>query len=408
MDPHPFAVPKVLLIATFPLLPSHEGNRARVLELVRTLKRESLEVHFAYLAGRGPDTFDLAAHEVEIGPGRVHAFFRSEKVDNGLYAFKRVLGDSQRRIFASLRNAERAGQNWLDEYFYAPYAGQLKALQAAHGFTHVIVEYVYLSVYLRLFPNGVVKVVDTIDIFANRHLTTANRAEPYRYFSVSRENEGKGLRRADVALAIQDEEAGYFRELLRGSQTKVATVSHFVPAIQGSEVGFVPAVSFLGSNNGLNREGLAFLLDRVLPGLRSRLPDAQLLVGGPLVDSFEPRPGVVLVGRVETPADLFRRAPLLLNATAAGTGIAIKTLDALACGVPVIGGRSATRGLRDHHGCVLVVPENDAGAYIEAAASVLSDEARWRSMHEEALRTASRWNERQRHSLLEALQLTAR
>jgi phosphatidyl-myo-inositol dimannoside synthase len=139
---------------------------------------------------------------------------------------------------------------------------------------------------------------------------------------------------------------------------------------------------------------------RALPLVRAKVPHARYVIagGGPLRDYLarvatgeSVADSVELLGDVTDDAllDLYRSADLLLtlsreSPTAGGAeGFGIVCLEAAACGIPVVAGRSG--GLPDAvlDGVTgILVDPHDLGAAAEAIVSLLKDPARARAMGE--------------------------
>jgi phosphatidyl-myo-inositol dimannoside synthase len=139
---------------------------------------------------------------------------------------------------------------------------------------------------------------------------------------------------------------------------------------------------------------------RALPLVRAKVPDARYLIagGGPLSDylarvaeSASVADHVEFLGDVpdDVLADLYRSANVLVtlsreSPTAGGAeGFGIVCLEAAACGIPVVAGRSGglPDAVADGVTGILVDP-HDIGAAAEAIVSLLTDPNRARAMGE--------------------------
>jgi glycosyltransferase involved in cell wall biosynthesis len=121
------------------------------------------------------------------------------------------------------------------------------------------------------------------------------------------------------------------------------------------------------------RAALDRLLTRVWPLVARRRPDARLVLAGRGLDFLGGRdlgPGVELVGEVPSGAAFFRDIGLLLYPLSSGSGMKVKTLEAIASGVPVVTTAAGAEGVRAGEG--LVVSEGD-DELAEAAARLLGD-----------------------------------
>jgi glycosyltransferase involved in cell wall biosynthesis len=104
------------------------------------------------------------------------------------------------------------------------------------------------------------------------------------------------------------------------------------------------AIGYLGSANPLNTRALSrFLLALDPPALAAE--GGAMLVAGAAARDLDPGPGLTPLGQVEDPDDLYARVDLVVNPHEGGTGLKIKTVEALARGLPVIGTAEAFAGL---------------------------------------------------------------
>lgn len=141
----------------------------------------------------------------------------------------------------------------------------------------------------------------------------------------------------------------------------------------GLTIGFIGSMFWEPSRRAAER-----LLLRVWPLIRAQIPGAQLLVAGwhaqERLGPLFPIAGAELVPAVAQPADFFERLTVLLFPPVGGTGMKIKTLEAMAYGVPVVTTGEGTEGLEDVKGAPKGVVDDDQ-AIADAAVALLSD---WR------------------------------
>jgi glycosyltransferase involved in cell wall biosynthesis len=108
-------------------------------------------------------------------------------------------------------------------------------------------------------------------------------------------------------------------------------------------------VCHLGSMEWLaNREALAWFLQRVWPKVLAERPQAQFHIAGKGLSKSDPayfQMGVVNHGEVDSSDDFLRNYGLLVVPIRAGSGIRMKTLEALSLGVPVVSTSVGAQGL---------------------------------------------------------------
>jgi glycosyltransferase involved in cell wall biosynthesis len=115
------------------------------------------------------------------------------------------------------------------------------------------------------------------------------------------------------------------------------------------------------------------LLGSVWPLVVRRVPNARLIVAGRGVSQLRGLagpPGVELLGEVSSAPEFFRGLSLLLFPLERGSGMKVKVLEAMACGVPVVTTTPGAEGIEAGDGVVVADSDEDLAA---AAASLLTD-----------------------------------
>lgn len=185
--------------------------------------------------------------------------------------------------------------------------------------------------------------------------------------------EVEALRAADRVIAISGEDAARFHEM---SGREAVTV---LPSM--GELGEAPApppaserVVFLGTLSWPpNAEGVDWLAREVAP----LAPALRFLVGGrglsPAIARRAREANIDLAGWVEDPTAFFRSAGAAVVPLRSGSGIAMKLLDAMRAGVPVVSTSSGARGLPLRHEKELLLAD-DAEAMAAALRRLVADE----------------------------------
>jgi glycosyltransferase involved in cell wall biosynthesis len=238
----------------------------------------------------------------------------------------------------------------VDSYFDPEAAARLQGLLESGGFDVVILSYVFYSKLLEVVPAGVRKVIDTHDVFSDRFRLYRAHGQANEFFSTSRADEAKALDRADVVLAIQERDAQHFRSLTSRTVAVVGHLAPVSPAAAGVAVDPAPAVLFVGGPMGINVHGVTWLIERVLPAVRRQVPEAELWLVGGIGDRIPERPGVRRLGFVDALDQVYRRAAVVVNPQQFGTGLSIKSIEALRHARPLVSTVAGSRGLEDGAG----------------------------------------------------------
>lgn len=117
-----------------------------------------------------------------------------------------------------------------------------------------------------------------------------------------------------------------------------------------------PTVLFVGTFKWLpNVEGVHFLVQKVWPLIRKRIPEAKLHIVGssPTTDIYayaEKDKHITVSGKVQDIRDAYARAHVLVAPIFSGKGTRYKVLEAFATGTPVVASRLAVEGLHIEKG----------------------------------------------------------
>jgi glycosyltransferase involved in cell wall biosynthesis len=115
------------------------------------------------------------------------------------------------------------------------------------------------------------------------------------------------------------------------------------------------------------------LTGSVWPAVRRAAPQAQLVVAGRgsrEVPALHDVPGATLLGEVPSASGFLNQLSLLLYPVPRGSGMKVKVLESLACGVPVVTTRAGAEGFEPSEG---IVVEQEPERLAAAAASILTD-----------------------------------
>ncbi len=251
-----------------------------------------------------------------------------------------------------------------------------------------IVAYAFNSECLDAMPHSTLKIIDTLD-------RQADKSENAAAFGITglwtctREEERRRLLRSDVVLAIQSEEAAYFRDLVPEREVLVVGVDQ---QVEKQESAIVPErVLLISSDNPLNQHGVTEFFQNAWPRLCEMFPAVKWrVVGGigeymPATASDDDR--IEIVGRVEDVNTEYQQAAVVINPTRFGTGLKIKTVEALSHGKALVTWHPGVEGLHwtDEAPCIVV---NSWEEFADAVACLLLYEKQRESLQDIALQFA--------------------
>ena len=302
--------PRCLLVCFNRLFPSNQGNSRRIMQLVRFYRAQGFEIDLLYHNEEGLD--------VGLSDALRQQFARVTVLKSG--ARKRIMPGHVCHV-----------ADWYDPQIDTA----CRDMHLLRGYTLVHGNYIWYSPLFEQFGTDVIKVLDLHDMFGERHQKYLRAGMQPQWFSTSFEEEDLAIRRVDVALAIQKEEAAAFAA--RGHRNIL-----YLPYVEPRLREFVrPAVAerpltfgYLGSGNDWNVLSMNDLLLQ-LDARRTVFPHPIVVAGGVtrLVRDF---PAAVKVGFVQELHTFYDAVDVALNPMIGGTGLKIKTVEPLSYGRPVL------------------------------------------------------------------------
>jgi hypothetical protein len=310
---------RILVVSPIRSHPADQGNSARIQVLASELMAGGIEVEFFYYGMEG--LTDQQRCEMEAFWADFH-FMPSLPLKEASFA-----------------------RHWgIDDWCPEELRLAVRKLHLLRGYDAVLVNYVWMSRVLVDLP-GTFKIIDTHDMFGDRHKISIREGMEPRWYFTSLAQEEQGYQRADLLLGIQDEETAFIRSRVR---TPAMTVGHMMPPLflTASEAR-TPRVTFgfLGSANPWNIRSVE-RLDLAL-GRGSGVD--WLLAGSMLRQKLSLVSGPYMLGMVDRLEDFYSIIDCVINPMLGGTGLKIKTVEALSFGKPVIGTVDAFVGLPVKH-----------------------------------------------------------
>jgi glycosyltransferase involved in cell wall biosynthesis len=345
------------------LFPCLGGNQARIVELIRGLRSAGFAVVLV-----GPPWL---AGEVWWKPG-VRSAVRTW-----------LLADAV--IWVDGRRFHRGSPFAFDD---RPYRAALERAVARYRPAAVIAEYVWMAPCLDIVPRGVARLVDTHDVMHVRRAMYQGQPDG-AWVECTAAEEARLLAHGDAIIAIQRHEVRQFERLVPGKP--VLCVPHAVTGVPvSSRRTLGDVVAFVGSPNQGNLVGLRAFVREAWPVVRDRQPGAELRVYGDVADHLDvDAPGVRRLGRVRSIANAYAGAKVVVNPVTLGTGLKIKTVEALAHGKAVVTTSCGAAGIEEGAGDAFRL-EDTMTRFGGAVLDLLVDERRRRSLEHAALRFAER------------------
>lgn len=368
-----FEQPAILIITHVIPFPPAAGNEIRILNLSRWLQKKGFKVVLLLnAAGLSPVT---------------------RQTLNEIYDGVFLLGGSAKRRF---------WERILPKKFFghaspSPSPKQAMATEGLIRMTEklckkhhpvaVFAEYIFTAPCLDVVPPAALKIIDTHDMFSRKkeQVLAFGIEDP---FHCTPEEERGYLLKGDLVVAIQAKEARMFRGLVPEKQVITVGIDfEVVPQIDNTAVAG-DIVLVVGSDNPLNIHGLNEFISHVWPVVQQGCPGAVLRVAGKLGNHLrEENVSVEKVGWITDLHEEYRKASIVINPTVAGTGLKIKTVEALCRAKAFVGSPNSVEGLFYKVDAPFVVAKNWADFSVKIL-HLLGDEAARRELQERAWRYA--------------------
>ena len=259
-------------------------------------------------------------------------------------------------------------RNRIDDWVYKDLTQFVKGISRFVDFQICLCNYVFLSKALDSLPAEVFKILYTHDVFANRNNRMASEgvSESDFYFSVSSEEEVIGLQRADLVLAIQEEERKYFAPLVGEEHTGTLP---YVPEKKYQPVREKPSqlvVGYIASGHAPNVKAIRSFCQQL-----AERSDIILLIAGSICsrldDMIFSKKGKLL-GIVEDIAGFYASCDVIINPDTLRSGLKVKCVEALSYGKPLVCTDSASAGIDVRKPYHLISDSAGCAKYIEQVA----------------------------------------
>nr|WP_175562763.1 glycosyltransferase [Geodermatophilus nigrescens] len=366
---------------------SHFRSRGfRVVVLVTThqlgfLVRRSSGTGLHY---RAPGLAHLGDWEVVVSPTAVAAHL-------AWWGFRRLPRWMQQRIDAARsRRRRRAGVDHVLGAWQSPATERWVADHLVDVSPGVVLYNTIFAVprsFIRSQPDGVHVVIchDVVSERADSMRTSGHLVAPADF---SAADEARSLADFDTVVAIQWDDARSLAALAPHAQVVVVPVS-MRAHVTDADARVPGRCLFVGSGSLHNVEAIRWFLDHCWPGIRQRMPEAELHVVGTVCARLGDVPqGVVLRGEVADLVAEYRDASVVLAPLRSGSGLKVKVVEAICHGVASVVTSVGAQGLGGLHPRPFIEADEPT-AFVDAVADLLGDSTA-RMVLEEAAREVAR------------------
>lgn len=347
----------VFVVTHFFPYPPVQGNGLRIVKLVKWLHSQGYKVVL------------IVSGELEKQPRSqellnwVHAIYGVKpalrtRLGRRFPRLRRLVWESFKPVVAPLRRSlentdvrgyeavpSSRGDEGRKKSVNSPKLAQLVSrLAGKYNPVGVFAEYIFLTDCFALLKPNTLKIVDTHDVFSLKDEQVGKYGidDPW---ACTIEEERSYLLRCDLILAIQDQEARVLTQMVPEREVLTVGVDFEVTESRGKNVA-PDVITFVGSDNPLNVFGLQSFFKECWPDIKQAHPTAVLnIVGGVgSLCSFKDT-SVNYFPCVNNLSELYRQSRVVINPNIAGTGLKIKSIEALAHGKPLVAWPRGVEGL---------------------------------------------------------------
>ncbi len=304
--------------------PIDVGSRRRIYNIGKFFQKIGHRVHFVYYADNGMD--------------RESFLFMQENWDS--FTLIEKIHQTQRH----------SGNDKLNEWYEEHIASEVNMLVEKFDIDMVWCNYIFQSKFLESLPAHIYKIIDTHDVFTDRYkLFDDSESTKYTWYSYSKEDEAAALNRADTVVAITEVEAEYFTSI---SKAHIEVVGHIeAPHFIEKSYDTLQKVGFIGGSNDVNIIAIDTFLDDYY--LHSVLKNKiEIVIAGDICQHIKDKHPewaeslhLQLLGRVDDVDQFYDKVDLIINPLMFGTGQKIKSVEALAYGLPIISTKIGFEGI---------------------------------------------------------------
>lgn len=361
---------RVLIVADIYTHPHNMGNLQGLYRECCQMKKMGWEIDFLYWGNRLLPDFEA----MQDFFGEEHIYFvntSSPELKHQLRAFLR------QRLDAHGITKYISVPYDVDERYYREIEDKVTYLDKKKEYDVVWLEYYLQS---KIFPGlrkEIVKVIHTHDRFGSRNKIYQKVGRVPEFYYLTQKGERAALSRADIVIAVQDDEKEYFNALLKGTNTKSVTIGNLVemkdsPYVKDKTVGFFGAV------NDTNEFAVKWFIQSILPLVREKEPETCFIIAGGICKKVSDSDDYVKLGFVETLEEFYDKVKIVVGPLKNGTGLNIKNIEALSYKKPVVTTSVGAKGLNGAEKALQIC--DDEETFADAVICLLNDEEACKEM----------------------------
>lgn len=343
----------ILIISDCPTDPCNAGNRNCIRKHCDLLLGMQCNLFFLFIYHQGTNADDIIEMKKKWG-NKLFLF----KVPYWQYLFQKLV--SRIAVYCNANNF------FLDLYCPVLIRSKIETIISEYRIDSVMVNYIWLSRCM-VGLNISSKMIFTHDVFSYKRLKGS------KWFSFSPNQESKALSRFTSILAIQQNEAVYYSYLVPNKP--VYTV--YMPF---NFVDLQPVMNhnilFFSGKNEHNITGIQLFIRDIYSILRQNYPQIRLIIGGSICDVIKSSmndSSIEFRGEYDDPGDFYKEGNIVINPVYEGTGLKVKTFEAISYGKIVLAHKHSMEGIFDKD-LSPILECNGVHDYINALNKIFSGE----------------------------------
>jgi glycosyltransferase involved in cell wall biosynthesis len=374
----------VLIISEVPTHKPYAGNRSCILSYSEMLKDMGYTVYFLLYYGKGFDVEDVNLTKIYWA-------------ENYFEYKMRFVSPLKRRVLSFFRfKLFKTNFFLIDDFYPSGLECAVKKILVQKEINIVITNYIWTT---KLFTKikGIRKILYTHDVFSNRFERTG-----MDFFSTSPNEEAKALNRCDAIISIQETESLYFRYI-----TNKPVICGFSPVkLTKLPINLNKNILFLAGSNPLNINGITDFIRNVLPDLLYFDSEITLLIGGRICSDLNHLEtlNVRLLGDVELLEEFYQLGDISVNPVKQGTGLKIKTIEALSFGKALVCHPHSKEGLFDEMNIPIIEAYSNE-EFVSALISLFKSKEKVIEYHNRSIQYIEAYNIQVRSMFHKALSL---
>lgn len=317
---------KIGIVTDIPFLLNARGDQARVFHLIEgLLEFPDLSISVIDLSNqKAIDPFEQRANYLNLKTRKISILKSLIKTKPRLFDFNTYRKNVKQKATVELLLKNNFDLVIFEYLRLKPISDLLKLSQRPHQQTKIA--------------------VDIHDIQAIRADSFANAG--LSWVATSLATELSMINSFDKVISIQDEETETLTTTI--SSKKIFTLPHLprIKTLPPLERQPILTLGFIGSNATPNRDALEAFIDKILPFLQSELAlEFKIKIAGSICNHIQANKKIELLGKVDSLLDFYSQIDIAINPVRAGSGLKIKTIEAMMMSKPLITTVTGAQGL---------------------------------------------------------------